>query len=235
MWNLLLSSCCWLVLLLCCCILAIFILHIWDIRHEWKENFSCVFFCHTTTTKQQNKKLKTFNLWFQFFFLCYFQLTQRYSQLNSNLRSIATGSWGCGIQQQGDPQFKVLVQWCAASVANVPSVIYYTCGRESLSKLDTVVRVLQGKEKESYLPWDFNCEILRKFWLIYFYLCLDRKWTVGELLRHTLYYARNILNNPTNNTNFCLFDKLIGLEKGINWWKKILNFNSSSFFFFCFK
>ena len=43
----------------------------------------------------------------------------------------------------------------------------------------------------------------------------DRKWTVGELLRHTLFYAKNILNNPTNNydKSFCLFDKLIGLEK----------------------
>lgn len=44
----------------------------------------------------------------------------------------------------------------------------------------------------------------------------DRKWTVGELLRHTLFYAKDILNNPTTNNhdkNFCLFDKLIGLER----------------------
>lgn len=50
--------------------------------------------------------------------------------------------------------------------------------------------------------------------LNYFYT--DRKWTVGELLRHTLFYAKDILNNPTTNNhdkNFCLFDKLIGLER----------------------
>lgn len=60
-------------------------------------------------------------------------------------------------------------------------------------------------------------EILRKFCHdpISFHPHLDRKWTVGELLRHTLFYAKDILNNPTNNydKNFCLFDKLIGLEK----------------------
>lgn len=55
-------------------------------------------------------------------------------------------------------------------------------------------------------------ELLRKF---HFNPHLDRKWTVGELLRHTLFYAKDILNNPTNNydKSFCLFDKLIGLEK----------------------
>ncbi|CRK97424.1 CLUMA_CG010813, isoform A [Clunio marinus] len=114
------------------------------------------------------------------------KLSQKNFHLNANLRSIATGSWGCGSQQSGDPQFKVVIQWLAASVANVPTLIYYTCAKESLSKLDTVVRVLH-----------------------------DRKWTVGELLRHTLFYAKDILNNPTNinDKNFCLFDKLIGLEK----------------------
>ncbi|KAG5680221.1 hypothetical protein PVAND_009745 [Polypedilum vanderplanki] len=115
-------------------------------------------------------------------------LQQKRSSSTASLRSIATGSWGCGQSQMGDVQFKTIVQWLAASVANVPVLIYYTCSNENLSKLDTVVRVLH-----------------------------DRKWTVGELLRHTLFYAKNILNNPTANyeKSFCFFDKLIGLEKSI--------------------
>lgn len=75
----------------------------------------------------------------------FLQLNQRNLQLNANLRSIASGSWGCGGQQAGEPQFKLVIQWLAASVANVPTLIYYTCAKESLSKLDTVVRVLHGK------------------------------------------------------------------------------------------
>lgn len=78
-----------------------------------------------------------------------FQLNQKSFHQNSNLRSIATGSWGCGSQQAGDPQFKVVIQWLAASVANVPTLIYYTFAKESLSKLDTVVRVLHGESSSS--------------------------------------------------------------------------------------
>ena len=88
------------------------------------------------------------------------QLNQRQLHLNSNLRSIATGSWGCGERNAGDPQFKVLIQWLAASIANVPSLIYYTCSRESLSKLDTVVRVLHGESRRILVVY---FEILRKF------------------------------------------------------------------------
>lgn len=101
-----------------------------------------------------------------------FQLNQKSLHLNANLRSIATGSWGCGSQQAGDPQFKVVIQWLAASVANVPTLIYYTCAKESLSKLDTVVRVLHG---EWLFPigssrWNSfaDFEILRKFFLLCF-------------------------------------------------------------------
>lgn len=72
-----------------------------------------------------------------------FQLNQKKFHPNANLRSVATGSWGCG-SQLGDAQFKVIIQWLAASVANVPILIYYTCSNENLSKLDTVVRVLHG-------------------------------------------------------------------------------------------
>lgn len=142
----------------------------------------------------------------------FFQLNQKSFHQNSNLRSVATGSWGCGKKQAGDPQFKVVIQWLAASVANVPTLIYYTCAKERLSKLDTVVRVLHGEQTSQWNSFvDF--ELLRKF--SHFPLFLDRKWTVGELLRHTLFYAKDILNNPTNHNdkNFCLFDKLIGLEK----------------------
>lgn len=133
------------------------------------------------------------------------QLNQRNLHLNSNLRSVATGSWGCGSQQAGDAQFKVVIQWLAASVANVPSLIYYTSSKEGLSKLDTVVRVLHGE-----------ISVIELTESISIFLYLDRKWTVGELLRHTLFYAKDILNNPTANNhdkNFCLFDKLIGLER----------------------
>lgn len=39
---------------------------------------------------------------------------------------------------------------------------------------------------------------------------------MGELLRHTLFYAKDILNNSsTGDKHFCFFDKLIGLEKAI--------------------
>lgn len=61
------------------------------------------------------------------------------------MRAVATGNWGCGERSMGDPQLKLIIQWLAASVANVPVLVYYTCSHESLSKLDTVVRVLQGK------------------------------------------------------------------------------------------
>ncbi len=72
------------------------------------------------------------------------QLNQRKFHPNANLRGVATGSWGCG-SQAGDAQFKVIIQWLAASVANVPILMYFTCSNECLSKLDTVVRVLHGE------------------------------------------------------------------------------------------
>lgn len=84
------------------------------------------------------------NFPFEEFLVFQFQLNQKKFHPNANLRSVATGSWGCG-SQLGDSQFKVIIQWLAASVANVPVLIYYTCSNENLSKLDTVVRVLHGK------------------------------------------------------------------------------------------
>ncbi|CAG4963284.1 unnamed protein product [Parnassius apollo] len=100
-------------------------------------------------------------------------------------RPVATGNWGCGRRQRGHPQLKLLLQWLAASVAGVPALIYYTFGNEKLFKLDTLVRVL-----------------------------VDRKWTVGQLTRAVLKYARQILHEPhVIPENHSLFDELIGIEK----------------------
>ncbi|CAG4923884.1 unnamed protein product [Colias eurytheme] len=100
-------------------------------------------------------------------------------------KPVATGNWGCGRRQRGHPQLKLLLQWMAASVAGVPAVFYYTFGNEKLFKLDTLVRVL-----------------------------VDRKWTVGQLARAVLKFARQFLHEhhviPDNHT---LFDELIGIEK----------------------
>lgn len=100
-------------------------------------------------------------------------------------RPVATGNWGCGRRLRGHPQLKLLLQWLAASVAGVPALIYYTFGNEKLFKLDTLVRVL-----------------------------VDRKWTVGQLARAVLKFARQTLNEPhVIPDNHSLFDELIGIEK----------------------
>lgn len=57
------------------------------------------------------------------------------SQSASGQRSVATGNWGCGSSQIGDPQLKLVVQWLAASVAGVPCLYYYTCGHHRLLKV----------------------------------------------------------------------------------------------------
>ncbi|GFG28940.1 hypothetical protein Cfor_00345 [Coptotermes formosanus] len=107
------------------------------------------------------------------------------SQSASGLHSVATGNWGCGSSQFGDPQLKLVVQWLAASVAGVPCLYYYTCGHHRLLKLDTVCRVL-----------------------------LDRQWTVGELVNATLRFAQTTLDDPSPPLpNHTLFDELIGAEK----------------------
>ncbi|KAJ2943800.1 hypothetical protein O0L34_g8120 [Tuta absoluta] len=100
-------------------------------------------------------------------------------------RPVATGNWGCGRRLRGHPQLKLLLQWLAASVAGVPALIYYTAGNEKLFKLDTLVRVI-----------------------------VDRKWTVGQLTRAVLKFARQILHEPhVIPDNHSLFDELIGIEK----------------------
>ncbi|KAL4715231.1 hypothetical protein ACJJTC_007813 [Scirpophaga incertulas] len=100
-------------------------------------------------------------------------------------RPVATGNWGCGSRQRGHPQLKTLLQWMAASVAGVPALIYYTFSNEKLYKLDTLVRVI-----------------------------VDRKWTVGQLARAVLKFARQTLHEPhVIPDNHTLFDELIGIEK----------------------
>ncbi|XP_026466717.1 uncharacterized protein LOC113370260 [Ctenocephalides felis] len=99
------------------------------------------------------------------------------------LKSISTGNWGCGKSHAGDPQLKLIIQWLAASVAGVPTLIYYTNGHESLAKLDTLCRVL-----------------------------VDRKWTVGELVSETLGYSQALLLKHQTNSEVhlkTLFETLI--------------------------
>ncbi|XP_044751105.1 uncharacterized protein LOC123311286 isoform X2 [Coccinella septempunctata] len=94
------------------------------------------------------------------------QLMSQIAQVpNGGLRPIATGNWGCGSSRKGDVQIKVIIQWLAASVAGVPSLIYFTCGHQQMSKLDTVCRIL-----------------------------LDRKWCVKDLTKAILKYSNQVLH-----------------------------------------
>ncbi|XP_015179395.1 PREDICTED: uncharacterized protein LOC107067927 isoform X5 [Polistes dominula] len=105
---------------------------------------------------------------------------------NSNiggLLSVATGNWGCGSRLKGDPQLKLVIQWLAASLAGVPRLIYYTAGNCSLSKLDTISRVL-----------------------------LDRQWSVGDLAAATLNFSKQAIEEKVVNRNN-LFEELIGMDK----------------------
>ncbi|KAG5866492.1 hypothetical protein JTB14_004014 [Gonioctena quinquepunctata] len=94
---------------------------------------------------------------------------QLLSQISDNpkngLKSVSTGNWGCGSSRKGDVQLKVVIQWLAASVAGVPSLIYYTYGHQQLAKLDTVCRIL-----------------------------IDRKWTVKDLAEAALRYSNHVLH-----------------------------------------
>ncbi|KAJ9579494.1 hypothetical protein L9F63_004842 [Diploptera punctata] len=91
------------------------------------------------------------------------------NESSSGIKSIATGNWGSGSSQVGDPQLKLVIQWLAASVAGVPCLYYYTCGHHRLLKLDTVCRVL-----------------------------LDRQWTVGELVSAMLRFSQTTtLDDPS--------------------------------------
>uniref|UniRef100_A0A336LHU1 poly(ADP-ribose) glycohydrolase n=1 Tax=Culicoides sonorensis TaxID=179676 RepID=A0A336LHU1_CULSO len=66
------------------------------------------------------------------------QMAQK-RKTNTNLKTIATGNWGCGSRLKGDAQLKFVIQWMAATVAGC-DIIYYTAGHQCL--VDTVRRVL---------------------------------------------------------------------------------------------
>ncbi|XP_043592405.1 uncharacterized protein LOC122572010 isoform X1 [Bombus pyrosoma] len=105
------------------------------------------------------------------------------SPQTGGLLPVATGNWGCGSRLKGDPQLKLVIQWLAASLAGVPKLIYYTTGNPSLSKLDTVSRVL-----------------------------MDRHWSVGDLAAATLKFALHIIDERTEGRN-TLFEEIIGMDK----------------------
>ncbi|XP_012340617.1 uncharacterized protein LOC100869905 isoform X2 [Apis florea] len=112
-----------------------------------------------------------------------FNIPRDGSPQTGGLLSIATGNWGCGSRLKGDPQLKLVIQWLAASLAGVPKLIYYTTGNPSLSKLDTVSRVL-----------------------------MDRHWSVGDLAAATLRFALHIIEERTEGRN-TLFEEIIGMDK----------------------
>ncbi|XP_011250787.1 uncharacterized protein LOC105247989 isoform X1 [Camponotus floridanus] len=111
------------------------------------------------------------------------ELPRENSPQGGDLLPIATGNWGCGTRLKGDPQLKLVIQWLASSLAGVPRLIYYTSGNPSLSKLDTVSRVL-----------------------------MDRRWSVGDLAAATLKYAGETIEEQTEGRNN-LFEEIIGMDK----------------------
>lgn len=78
---------------------------------------------------------------------------------------------------------KLVIQWLAASLAGVPKLMYYTAGNPSLSKLDTVSRVL-----------------------------MDRHWSVGDLAAATLRFALQTIEERIEGRN-TLFEEIIGMDK----------------------
>ncbi|XP_076547457.1 uncharacterized protein LOC117608472 isoform X2 [Osmia lignaria lignaria] len=112
-----------------------------------------------------------------------FNIPRDNSPQSGGLLSIASGNWGCGSRLKGDPQLKLVIQWLAASLAGVPKLIYYTTGNPSLSKLDTVSRVL-----------------------------MDRHWSVGDLAAATLRFSLYAIEEQAGGKN-TLFEEIIGMEK----------------------
>lgn len=86
------------------------------------------------------------------------------------MKSVCSGNWGCGSSRAGDVQLKVILQWLAASVAGVPSLIYYTAGHDDLTTLDTLCRII-----------------------------VDRKWTVKDLAQEMLTYSTHFLHGKHKN------------------------------------
>ncbi|XP_029167846.1 uncharacterized protein LOC114938189 isoform X2 [Nylanderia fulva] len=111
------------------------------------------------------------------------ELPRENSPQGGDLLPIATGNWGCGTRLKGDPQLKLVIQWLASSLAGAPRLMYYTSGNPSLSKLDTVSRVL-----------------------------MDRRWSVGDLAAATLKYAGQTIEEQAEGRN-SLFEEIIGMDK----------------------
>ncbi|XP_048514180.1 uncharacterized protein LOC105689719 isoform X2 [Athalia rosae] len=110
-------------------------------------------------------------------------VSQESSPQAGGLLPVVTGNWGCGSRLKGDHQLKLAIQWLAASLAGVPRLIYYTSGHPSLSKLDTVSRVL-----------------------------VDRHWTVGDLATAVMRFAVKTIEERIEGRN-SLFEELIGMDK----------------------
>ena len=87
------------------------------------------------------------------------------------IKPVTTGNWGCGSSRKGSVQLKVIIQWLAASVADIPVLMYYTAGHPELAYLDTVCRILK-----------------------------DRKWSVKDLAQIMLRYSSQVMRGKNANT-----------------------------------
>lgn len=141
------------------------------------------------------------------------------------MKAVATGNWGCGNACSGDVQLKLVIQWMAASVAGLPALIYYTAGHEKLTKVNYHHTRILHSFNIAYFHF-IRCDFEFCMNLTFKYhnfvsvhsqldtlcrLLRDRKWTVGELASITLLYAQEILDDPKNNEQQCLFESLIGI------------------------
>ncbi|OXU28965.1 hypothetical protein TSAR_015795 [Trichomalopsis sarcophagae] len=111
------------------------------------------------------------------------RISRESSPQDGGLLPVATGNWGCGSRLKGDPQLKLVIQWLAASLAGAPRLIYYTFGHSTLTKLDTVSRVLT-----------------------------DRQWSVGDLAAVALRFSVQTIEKRLEGRN-SLFEELIGMDK----------------------
>ncbi|XP_031787311.1 uncharacterized protein LOC100122895 isoform X4 [Nasonia vitripennis] len=110
-------------------------------------------------------------------------ISRESSPQDGGLLPVATGNWGCGSRLKGDPQLKLVIQWLAASLSGAPRLIYYTFGHSTLTKLDTVSRVLT-----------------------------DRQWSVGDLAAVALRFSVQTIEKRLEGRN-SLFEELIGMDK----------------------
>ena len=83
-----------------------------------------------------------------------------------NIRSVATGNWGCGSAGGGDYQLKVIIQWIAASIAQVPQLRYFTQRKRDLDDLELLKQDI-----------------------------LDNKWSIGRLSKELLKFSTQVETN----------------------------------------